>query len=437
MGRSATPWTGYEMSAHALAGRLTLDVRSLPIVVLTLALIVNFFWRAQLFTGNNLPPVVLLSVLFVGLWVLHGLGVTGTLVLRVPRVFWPISLYVLAVLLSMVVRSDFDGRTIQFALRLLVLLLLSLLVSNVASTLGALEGTILLLIGGFTLAAVYGFVDYFVHHRYFLNIFVGIDRKNASGYYFMAILPFALFCMRSPYITKAAKRGLVAGLVLCFGAMLFTLARSAVVGLAAGLAAVFVLYIRRVNKGVVLLLVVLIAGAVLFAPASVKYRLGTTFNFQQKAATSNSSRLILLRAGLRMARDHPLAGVGIGRFDDNLDQYVTRREKALLGFETYEASHNQYVAALNDGGVLALAAIIWLLFEILWGLHRRLKRPDLPRRYLFMAFAAFWWAQAAHFFVEWQLARELFWFLLGLTGAALHLTSEPEQTSVEHDGAAS
>ncbi len=117
-------------------------------------------------------------------------------------------------------------------------------------------------------------------------------------------------------------------------------------------------------------------------------------------------------------------GVGIGRFDENLDQYISPRERSLLGFETYEASHNQYIAALNEGGILALAAVLWLLAEILLGLHGRLKRPDTPRRYLLMAFAAFWWSQAAHFMVEWQLARELFWFMVGLTAAALYVTSE-------------
>ncbi len=411
------------MSTQDERPTLSVDPASVPILLLTLALIINFFWRAQLFTGNNLPPVVLLALAFTGVWLLNGLGVTGVLSVRVPRVFWPIGLYVFAVLFSMVVRGDFAGRTIQFALRLLVLLLLALLVTNLIRSLGTLEGAIYLLLAGFTLAALYGYADYLINGRFFLNIFVGISRKNASGYYFMAVLPFALFCLRSPYISRVGRRLLLVSMLLCFFAMLLTLARSAVVGLVAGLAAVFALYVRRVNKAIVVLLIVLVAISALLAPASVKQRLGTTFDFEQRAATSNSSRLILLQAGLRMAQEHPLVGVGIGRFDENLELYTSPRERALLGFETYEASHNQYVAALNDGGIVALLAILWLLYEMLYGLHRRLKGADLPRRYLFLAFAAFWWAQAAHFFVEWQLARELFWFMVGLTGATLQLSS--------------
>lgn len=417
------------MSVQGRSRRFT-DPVALPIVILTLALVVNFFWRATLFTGNNLPPVVLLAVGFVGLWFLHGLGVTGELILRIPRILMPICLYVAAVLFSIVVRMDFEDRTIQFVLRLLVLLALTLLIANVVPNLESLETALTLLIAGFTLAAIYGFVDYVVNGRYFLNIFVGIDRKNASGYYFMAIMPFIYYWVRGgANLTKLHNRALLAALALCFGAMLLTLARSALVGLLAGMAMVFLLYNRRITRKAVMIAAALALGGFLLAPPSVKYRLGTTFNFQQRAATSNSSRIILLNAGLRMAADYPLLGVGIGRFDENLDSYVTPRERSLLGFETYEASHNQYVAALNDGGVVALFAIVWLLFEILWSLHKRLRRPDLPRRYLFMALAAFWWSQTAHFFVEWQLARELFWFLLGLTGAAVALTSDSPLTT--------
>ena len=180
---------------------------------------------------------------------------------------------------------------------------------------------------------------------------------------------------------------------------------------------------RRVNWAVLLALLVLVAGAYLFSPETVTTCLGTTFNFEESFATSNSSRLILLRAGWRMAQEHQWTGVGVGRFDENLHLYLDREERALLGLDTYEASHNQYLAALNDGGVLALLALLWLLGEILVALHRRLKRRELPRRYLFMALAAFWWSQGAHFFVEWQMARELFWFMVGLTGAALYLTT--------------
>lgn len=417
------------------------NAASVPLAVLTIALCLNFFWRAQIATGNNLPPVVLLAVLFIGLWGLRGLGITGVLQARVPRAIWPLGLYVFAVLLSMVARGDGESRTIQFALRLLVLLLLTVLVANLAHSLGAVEGAVCLLIGGFTLAALYGLADYLINRPYFLNIFVGISRKNASGYYFMAILPFVLFCLGSPHVSRRGRWALAAAGVLCAAAMLLTLARSAVVGLLAGLVVVGVLYVKRFDWRVVGALAAVSALLLLVAPDSVTRRLRSTFDFQRQEATSNSSRIILLGAGLRMAQDHPWFGVGIGRFDENLEQYTTPVERAYLGFETYEASHNQYVAALNDGGVLALGAILWLLLEILWGLHRRLRRePAVPRRYLLLAFAAFWWAQAAHFFVEWQLARELFWFMVGLTAAALYLTSEgasreaPDEAVAEDGG---
>ena len=418
------------MSARREQTRLTLDLRSLPILLLTLAFVSNFFWRAQLFggvfTGNNVPPVVVAAMLLVGLWFLHGLGVTGTLQLRVPRVFWPMALYVFAVILSIVVRADFASRSLQHALRLLTLLLLMLLVSNLARSLGTLESSLYVLVAGLTAAALYALADFVISGRYYLNLFRGIENKNSSAYHLMIGVLFALFCARSPHIPRLGRRLVtVAGLIL-FAAMLLALARSAVIGLVTGLGMVWVLYARRIDKRAVALIVLVAAASFVAAPERVKDKLGTTFDFQERQGQSNSSRIILLRAGLRAAADHPLVGLGIGRFDENLDQYVTPAEKARLGFATYEAAHNQYVIVMNEAGILGLVALLWLLWEVLRGLHRRLKRPDLPRRYLVLAFAAFWWGQAVHFFIEWQLPREVFWYMVGLTGALLYLTAEDE-----------
>lgn len=404
------------------SGRSLLDRRSVPLMVLTLALLVNFFWRAQLFTGNNLPLVVLLGLAFAWVWLLRGLGITGSLPLRFPAVLWPLALYVFSVVLSVFVHLDFDGRTIQLVLRTIVLMILTVLVANVAWSLATIERAMYLMVAGFALAALYGLADFVLYHRYFLNIFVGIDRKNASGYYFMSIIPFTVFMLPSPRLSRRARQLLLAAFVLCLAAMILTLARSAAVGLAAGLAAAFVLYVRRVRLWWVVLLVLLVAASVYFAPASAKYRFSRTFDFQQRAGWSNSSRLILLKAGLRMAKDNPWFGVGIGRFDESLDAYITPDEKKLLLLEDYQSSHNQYIQAQNEGGVLGVVALVSLVGGVLWGLHRRLKQPRLPQRYLFIAFAAYWWSQAANFFVEFQLARELFWFMLGLTAALLQLT---------------
>jgi hypothetical protein len=94
----------------------------------------------------------------------------------------------------------------QLALRVIVLLLLALLVSNLAASLASLESTIYLLIFGFTLAALYGFADYVINGRYFLNIFVGIARKNASGYYFMAIIRSSSFAW-DPHASPGRRNG--------------------------------------------------------------------------------------------------------------------------------------------------------------------------------------------------------------------------------------
>ncbi len=404
--------------------RISIDKRHVPLYILALALTGNFFWRGQFSaTGNNIPLILISSLLFILLWGMRGLGVTGALPLRIPRVLWPAALYVLAVLASVILRADFQERTLELALKTIALFLIALVVPNVARSLDSLERSLYILIVGFTLAAVYGFADYILNHRYYLDIWVGRDEKNSSGLYLMVVSIFAFFfVVRSDRLSKAARRWLSLALVICLGAMFLTLSRSAVVSLCGSLFMIFLLYHRKINLRIVLVVLAIAVGVAVLMPSTVRDRLGTTLNFQTQKGTSNSSRLILLRTGLRMAVTHPLLGIGIGHFDEDLGSYITPRERYLLGYATYSSSHNQYVDAVLDGGVVALLALLWLLGQVLWMLHRQIRRePHVPRRYLLMAFAALWWSFAINFLIEHQLHQELVWFMLGMTAALFEL----------------
>lgn len=414
------------MEARASGRHFYLDMRSFPIYLLALALVFNSFFRPQIATGNNLPFVVLFSVFFILIWLLYGLGLTGVLGLRVPRLFWPLGLYVFAAIASMVARLDFAGSSIQLALRTLVLLFMMLLVSNLVPTVPILERTLYILIGGFTIVALYAMADYFLYHRYTLSLFAGLEGiqdKNASGYYLMMMLFFAMFFLLSRSIPLFGKALMIGAAAVCLVAILLTLSRSALVGIVAGLGMVFVLYYHRVSKRTVALVLALLIVVAVATPSTFRDRLSTTFDFTAKHGSSNSSRIVLLTAGWRMYEANPVWGIGMGRFDENLPKYTTPYEQTLFGLAitSYPSAINQYLSALDDGGPLALVGILWMLYELLWGLHKRLRNPNAPYRYLLLGFAALWWSQVAYFFVEWQIKREIFWFMLGLTAAVFQL----------------
>jgi O-antigen ligase len=71
---------------------------------------------------------------------------------------------------------------------------------------------------------------------------------------------------------------------------------------------------------------------------------------------ATSGRFDLISNGLRIAADHPLAGVGVGGFER---AYAERVEQP--GGVKVRASHTTPVTVVAEGGVVGLALYAWLL----------------------------------------------------------------------------
>jgi len=72
------------------------------------------------------------------------------------------------------------------------------------------------------------------------------------------------------------------------------------------------------------------------------------------AVASYDVRIGYWRGGLAMARDHLVAGVGLGTFGDNYPRY--RWPLARMA----QSAHNDYLQVLAELGLLGLAAFLWL-----------------------------------------------------------------------------
>ena len=83
-------------------------------------------------------------------------------------------------------------------------------------------------------------------------------------------------------------------------------------------------------------------------------------------------RLGYWRVGLRMVKDHPATGVGLGNFSTAYPMYQ------ILGTGDVKQAHNDYLQVLCETGVLggALFAAFWAYF-VLWG-ARRILREERP-----------------------------------------------------------
>jgi len=151
--------------------------------------------------------------------------------------------------------------------------------------------------------------------------------------------------------------------LLGLAALGLTYARGAWVGFAAGVATV-VLAGRRWALGLFALGVLL--GALVLVPG-VRDRLGTIGSFTDD---STRERMAMLDAGLRMARDRPLTGVGPGQvkhaYPDYAGPEAVRRSTSHL--------HDTPLQILAERGVPGLAAWLWLWVAFFAGAVAALRR---------------------------------------------------------------
>jgi putative inorganic carbon (HCO3(-)) transporter len=206
-------------------------------------------------------------------------------------------------------------------------------------------------------------------------------------YYGVPVLAFALTARPR----RKALPYLLAFLVIA-RATLFTFSRGAYMALAGGAVTVVLL------SNPLLLLAAGGGGAVAaiihpsLIPESIRARLGETTpdqsmyegeNSQLSLDRSNALRLVLWQGALRMIAEHPLVGVGLGRFQQLIRTYT---DFPLKSDDPHDA-HNAFLLQAAEMGVPSTLLLFALFF--VWGrtaLRLRFRRRHPVDRRLGLAF---------------------------------------------------
>jgi putative inorganic carbon (HCO3(-)) transporter len=181
----------------------------------------------------------------------------------------------------------------------------------------------------------------------------GIVDPIELGYLFAALLPLAAYLIledrRWRWLWVACFPVIVAG-------TLATLSRGALVALGALL--IWGVATRRIKLGGLLAAAVTVVAVVgigfLLFSSVINERL------QQKGSVAEQnvdSRQALWRGSVLMWMDHPITGVGPGRFGDESPDYVRDNPIVLEN----PAAHNAYLEILAENGPFALAAFLAFL----------------------------------------------------------------------------
>ncbi len=217
--------------------------------------------------------------------------------------------------------------------------------------------------------------DFFIHQgvgggsAFFAN-------ATDFGMAMVVVIPLALYLAKSCRTT--ILKLLATGMTIAFAlSILMSGSRGAALAL---FVMAIAFWIKSGRQFIHLALVVLfIAGFWVSAPDAWQERFISAKDYEEDATASH--RIDLWKAGVRMARDHPVTGVGLGNFATAYNS--SYRPAAIQGGAT--APHSIYIEALSElgiGGLIVLLGIFLMLYRRNAESRKLYRRANLDEPWL-------------------------------------------------------
>lgn len=182
------------------------------------------------------------------------------------------------------------------------------------------------------------------------------DQPNITARYLVVAFIFLTYLLSLPqkWFIKALT---LFGIVVTFVGVFFTLSRTGIIMLAVAGGLLFLTSERK--KSVVLIIVYVISALLLVSfSADIFKILESIIPSITQGGNTIGLRYSLWRAGWRMWLDNPIAGVGIGKFSENLPIYA----QDLPPFRRSLVAHNTYVSVLAETGFVGILLLLFMIF---------------------------------------------------------------------------
>ncbi len=237
----------------------------------------------------------------------------------------------------------------------------------------------------------------------------------------------------------ANKKLLFIPILVLFLGLWFTYTRSAIFALICGFIGMASFLMLRSKWWIIL--TVLLVTLVFLANSSVvvESTVGGRSNIEQEE--SGVARAILWQAGLAIAFDNPITGIGAEQFMTVSPQYASRIDPSLIDWErnrywSYmtlgnDPPHNDYLMMWVNYGVLALVMFLWLHFVILSNFMKSyFKSNNRFLKALSLGFAGAFITYVANSFYHNLLdTMPLFWVLAGFSLVMIKLAAKEKNGS--------
>lgn len=298
--------------------------------------------------------------------------------LRLPRMKWPLALFMLGTLISLAFSADPVAGLPQ--VRKFYVFLELLIVYSALRDFRMIRWLFLGWAGIGAVDAVRGFVqfagkmreagalgrsayDYYVGER--ITGFTSHWNTYAAEEMFALIMLLA-FLMFAPRPARRIWVWLLCA-ALISGAVLLAWTRG--VWIAVAFAAVYLIWFWR--RWLVALVPLAILLAYFASPASIKARF--TSIYRPASVDSNQFRVVTWRTGLEMIRRHPLLGLGPEGVKIHFEEYIPKDIPRPLPSGWYGHLHNIYLHYAAERGIPVMLVLVWMLVQILWDFRRGLR----------------------------------------------------------------
>lgn len=344
-----------------------LKILAYYLLVLSLPLIFKSFGLIYLPTGNRLPLSLLMVPFFS---VISFLSMLKTKV-HIQSFLIPYILPLILILCGYLwgtISTGTEFREVELFIKLFLLIALTFNIVFLAPSTKAIKISVFYLVLAVSFMAAIELLDVFEGQIKLVNIMRGFRGQNATAFTLLILIPFPLLSVTSVTYSRISQLLLIILAVLLMTCLFYTYSRGGILSLILGIITSILLTYKnkKCQKFLLLALIITIivnGMLILTAPASLNKELKSSFD-----RDANLNRLILLKVGLGIVHDYPLAGLGPGRFDDVFPSYITQKDASNLGRPVYFSSHNQFIHFWNEGGILAFTGFVWLLVSIFRGL---------------------------------------------------------------------
>jgi putative inorganic carbon (hco3(-)) transporter len=298
--------------------------------------------------------------------------------MRLPRIWLPLSLFLLGTLISLALSPDPAAGLPQ--VRKFFVFTMLLVVFSTLRDIVVIRRLFLCWAGAATLTALLGlaqfgrkvqeahaqgrgFYDYYVAER--ITGFTS-HWMTFGGEEMFALLMTTAFLFFACIGRKRFWLWLLCAVLMAV-ALLLGFTRSMWVASAG--AGIYLLWFWK--RILVLALPVALLSIALLAPASIRERFASLL--KPGKVDSNQHRIVTWRTGLEMIRAHPWFGLGPEEVKLRFNNYIPADIPRPLPEGWYGHLHNIYLQYAAERGVPTMLMMLWMLGQILWDCLRRLS----------------------------------------------------------------